>query len=41
MNVQIIEPARKATPAIPVAAGDITVTAFMVDYSASDACAYL
>lgn len=40
-NVQIIEPARKATPATPIAVGDIAITAFTVDHSAYDACAFL
>lgn len=40
-NLSIIEPERKHSPAIPVQIGDITVTAFTVDHSAYDACAFL
>jgi len=37
----IIEPARSKSPAVPVTIGDIKVTAFTVDHSAYDACAFL
>ncbi len=40
-NVQIIKPATTSLPAIPVTIGDIKITAFTVDHSAYDACAYL
>ena len=40
-DFRLIEPARKSTPAVPVTVGDITVTAFTVDHSAYDACAFL
>lgn len=40
-NLSIIEPERKHSPAIPIQIGDITVTAFTVDHSAYDACAFL
>lgn len=51
LNLCLVEPARKVasdispdstiTPAVPVRVGDITITAFTVDHSAYDACAYL
>jgi ribonuclease J len=40
-NVQIISPATLFTQAIPVTIGDIKITAFTVDHSAYDACAFL
>jgi len=40
-NLSIIEPERVQSPAIPVQIGDIIVTAFTVDHSAYDACAFL
>ena len=40
-NVQIIYPATTIAPAIPVTFGDIKITAFTVDHSAYDACAFL
>ncbi len=40
-NVQPIHPSRPGVPAIPVQVKDITVTAFTVDHSAYDACAFL
>jgi len=40
-NLSIIEPERVKSPAIPVQIGDISLTAFTVDHSAYDACAFL
>jgi ribonuclease J len=40
-NLLIVEPERIQSPAIPVQIGDIIVTAFTVDHSAYDACAFL
>ena len=40
-NVQIINPATANAPAITFIIGDIKITAFTVDHSAYDACAFL
>jgi ribonuclease J len=40
-NVQIIHPGSLNSPVIPITIGDIKITAFTVDHSAYDACAFL
>lgn len=40
-NLHIIQPATKITTTIPIIIGDMKITAFTVDHSAYDACAFL